>query len=219
MGMFAVQWVTGGAIINNRGRLVFSVVFWVMAGLMALVFDPVTGLVVGLGGLTGVFAMDWISRWQAWRWKPSREADVSARDTYKAARTEDLRHWLTLGLPLALPIGLLLGLTYGPRDMLVVRLLAGLVGGLLFWLVGGLLLMLYDHEGRTLWLWLSEFDVWNRTSGRVRFMPLLERALERQVLRQAGAVYQFRHAELQDRLAAWYEREHLSGATPDTGCR
>jgi hypothetical protein len=40
---------------------------------------------------------------------------------------------------------------------------------------------------------------------RVRFMTLLETALARQVLRQAGAVYQFRHADLQDRLADRYE--------------
>jgi hypothetical protein len=66
--------------------------------------------------------------------------------------------------------------------------------------------------------WLG-FVVWNdaasslrftqialRLKGRrVRFMPLLETALERQVLRQAGAVYQFRHADLQDRLAERYE--------------
>jgi hypothetical protein len=36
-------------------------------------------------------------------------------------------------------------------------------------------------------------------------MPLLEKALAKQVLRQAGAVYQFRHADLQDRLAEQYE--------------
>ena len=36
-------------------------------------------------------------------------------------------------------------------------------------------------------------------------MPLLESALDRQMLRQAGAVYQFRHADLQDRLAEQYE--------------
>jgi hypothetical protein len=33
-------------------------------------------------------------------------------------------------------------------------------------------------------------------------MRVCEDALDRQVLRQAGAVYQFRHAELQDHLAA-----------------
>jgi hypothetical protein len=49
---------------------------------------------------------------------------------------------------------------------------------------------------------------------RVRFVPLLEDALRRQVLRQAGAVYQFRHAELQDRLAAGYRSEHhVDGTT------
>ena len=37
---------------------------------------------------------------------------------------------------------------------------------------------------------------------RVRFMHLLEEASRLQVLRQAGIVYQFRHAALQDRLAA-----------------
>jgi hypothetical protein len=32
-------------------------------------------------------------------------------------------------------------------------------------------------------------------------MPLLQTAAQRQILRQAGAVYQFRHAALQDLLA------------------
>jgi hypothetical protein len=32
-------------------------------------------------------------------------------------------------------------------------------------------------------------------------MPLFETALARQVLRQAGAVYQFRYADIQNRLA------------------
>jgi hypothetical protein len=44
-------------------------------------------------------------------------------------------------------------------------------------------------------------------------MTLLESALDRQVLRQAGAVYQFRHADLQDRLAERYEAG-LVGAEP-----
>ena len=37
--------------------------------------------------------------------------------------------------------------------------------------------------------------------GRVSFRRLLDEALDRQVLRQAGTVYQFRHAALQSRLA------------------
>lgn len=46
----------------------------------------------------------------------------------------------------------------------------------------------------------------------VRFLPLLETALDRQVLRQAGAVCQFRHAALQDRLADQFRRDHLAVA-------
>ena len=42
-----------------------------------------------------------------------------------------------------------------------------------------------------------------RHRDRVRFIPLLEDAADRQVLRQAGVTYQFRHATLQDRLAAY----------------
>jgi hypothetical protein len=40
--------------------------------------------------------------------------------------------------------------------------------------------------------------LWRR--GRVQFMPLLEDALVRQVLRQAGTMYQFRHGAFQDYL-------------------
>jgi len=46
-----------------------------------------------------------------------------------------------------------------------------------------------------------------RLRGRVRFMRVCEDALDRQVLRQAGAVYQFRHAELQDHLAAIHRQK------------
>jgi hypothetical protein len=40
----------------------------------------------------------------------------------------------------------------------------------------------------------------------VKFIRVLGDAHQRQVLRQAGAVYQFRHAELQDHLAGIHRR-------------
>jgi hypothetical protein len=40
----------------------------------------------------------------------------------------------------------------------------------------------------------------------VKSIQVLEDAHHRQVLRQAGAVYQFRHAELQDHLAEIHRR-------------
>ena len=48
---------------------------------------------------------------------------------------------------------------------------------------------------------LTEIIVGFQEHDRVNFRRLLEDALDRQLLRQAGTVYQFRHAELQDHLA------------------
>jgi hypothetical protein len=85
------------------------------------------------------------------------------------------------------------------------ELAAGLVRGLAVGLAVGLLFGLVDGASPPLLF----AEVALRLRGRrVRFMPLLETALQRQVLRQAGVVYQFRHAALQDRLADRYRREH-----------
>lgn len=46
-----------------------------------------------------------------------------------------------------------------------------------------------------------------RGKAPVRLLRFLQDARGRQVLRQAGAVYQFRHARIQDRLAAMYDAE------------
>jgi hypothetical protein len=84
----------------------------------------------------------------------------------------------------ALTTGLAIGLTLGFLSGLVSGFRAGAAPSLLF----------------------TETALWLR-GRRVRFMTLLETALARQVLRQAGAVYQFRHADLQDRLADRYEAQ------------
>lgn len=54
--------------------------------------------------------------------------------------------------------------------------------------------------------------LWALRGRRIRFMPLLRTAQERQVLRQAGTVYQFRHAALQDLL-----RNHTATTTDTDG--
>lgn len=43
--------------------------------------------------------------------------------------------------------------------------------------------------------------LWRLRGQRVRFLPLPQVAFDRQVLRRTGAVYQFRHAAMQDLLA------------------
>jgi hypothetical protein len=62
----------------------------------------------------------------------------------------------------------------------------------------------------TAWLCSGQVPLVNLTQlvllpsrGRVSFARLLDDAHRRQVLRQAGTVYQFRHAALQSRLACW----------------
>ena len=82
------------------------------------------------------------------------------------------------------------GLALGSAFGLALGLVNGLVGGF--------------RAGAASSLLFTELALWLR-GRRLRFMPLLESALDRQVLRQAGAVYQFRHADLQDRLADRYE--------------
>jgi hypothetical protein len=83
--------------------------------------------------------------------------------------------WFVVGLPLA----------FAPT----VGLVSGLVSGF--------------RAGAAPSLLFTELALWRR-GRRVQFMPLLETALAKQVLRQAGSVYQFRHADLQDRLADRY---------------
>ena len=107
--------------------------------------------------------------------------------------------WLTglwVGFPDAAIVLFWFGLAFWIELTLLVGVISGLAGGL-----GG---------GSAPLLLFSEVGLALRRE-RVRFMPLLEDALAKQVLRQAGAFYQFRHADLQDRLADQFEARLGSG--------
>jgi hypothetical protein len=80
------------------------------------------------------------------------------------------------------------------------NLLISLAFGLTFGLAVGLAVGLAG--GASSYIQLTEMVLLCRRQRPPRYMQLLEVALDRQVLRRAGAVYQFRHAELQDHLAA-----------------
>ena len=82
---------------------------------------------------------------------------------------------------------------------------AGLVAGL----VAGLLVGLVYPQSWSSSLAFAQLAVSDRTP--VRLMRFLEDARSRSVLRTVGPVYQFRHARLQDRLAA---REPATGRAP-----
>jgi hypothetical protein len=91
----------------------------------------------------------------------------------------DCRCILAVGLGVAIGAGI----AFGPAFGLAFGFTAGLTAGL----------------GPAMQLTMSQLAWWLR-GRRVLFLPLLQTALDRQVLRQAGAVYQFRHAALQDVL-------------------
>ena len=129
---------------------------------------------------------------EAWHMPVTASMDVTPRLLYQ-------RNLLSIFVD-----GSIVGLIGGLAIVLFNGLGAALVGGLVFGLVGGL--WSAARSGAALSLLFTEIAFCLRAR-RVRFMPLLENALLRQVLRQAGAVYQFRHADLLDRLADQYRAE------------
>ena len=102
-------------------------------------------------------------------------------------------------------ISLVVGLAVGLGGGLAGGLVAGLADGIAIGIVLGLMVDLLTFTDNASTALLAAEVV-----PQVRFMHLLETALQRQVLRQTGAVYQFRHAALQDRLAAEYLSNHRS---------
>jgi hypothetical protein len=118
-----------------------------------------------------------------------------------------------LGLGAFIGLGLGLGLATGREDGLTVGLTFGLASGIGLGLVGGI----GGHIMSTAWGRFAVTQVWFRLCHRLPWplMRFLEDAHKRGVLRQTGAVYQFRHVELQRRLATRpqsdIERYHSSG--------
>lgn len=103
---------------------------------------------------------------------------------------------LVSGLAVGFVVGLVAGLTAGFVYGLVVGLAAGLTAGFVLGLTAALTSC---QTWPTTLAWLQL-----RRSGQVSavgLMRFLEDARDRDVLRTVGAVYQFRHAMLQDQLA------------------
>ncbi|HEX6361083.1 helix-turn-helix domain-containing protein [Actinophytocola sp.] len=101
---------------------------------------------------------------------------------------------VAFGLVTCLAYAVMVGALHGPR--------LGLAYGLSYGLVLGLAITL-GAASLTAWgTWIVFARVWLPVNGRLPWsLPeFLEDAYQRGVLRRAGAVYQFRHARLQDHL-------------------
>jgi hypothetical protein len=110
--------------------------------------------------------------------------------TYRSDRRASMIHALAVGLAAGLTPVVLVGLFGGWST--------GLVFGLALLAVGFLAGLAW---GRVPMVWVAQVVLACQGRGGVHFLHLLEDAFDRQLLRQAGTVYQFRHAALQDHLA------------------
>jgi hypothetical protein len=171
--------LAGGLVTGLIVRLVGGSMFGVGVGLLA-------GLVSGfMSGLTGM------------------PADLTVAADPRLGLARDRGTYLTLVPVFGLMAGLAAGLIFGTGGGLAVGLMFGPVFGLMFGFVGPI----YETAWGTFiparcWLALRHRLPW-------RLMSFLADAhQQRGLLRQAGAVYQFRHADLQRRLATKPAAQH-----------
>ncbi|TQK42523.1 NACHT domain-containing protein [Streptomyces sp. SLBN-118] len=191
------------------GGLVFGVVFGlgmaVYAGLLAYprtVIAVVFGnwLVVGLAlGLAVGLILALMAGLEA---LIETKSSVSPWDLLNTNRTTVLTEVLAVGLAVGLGFGIVVALVNG--------FALGVTSGLATGLAVGLGLGTLTAWGR----WVVLVRIWLPLTGRLPWAvnAFLDDAYQRGVLRQVGAVYQFRHARLRDRLAEVYKQHEQSTA-------
>jgi hypothetical protein len=185
--------LTSGLVFGIGGVLAIGIRGGLAIGLACAGIGLVFGLPFGLGfGLTGA------------------PADITSAASPAAILARDRRSFgllisarmLAFGLMFGLVNGLAFGLMFGLMNGVVFGLAAGIGGGL----GGELAVQLHSERGEAAWGRYVLARVGWAMTGRLpwRFMGFLADAHEHHgVLRQVGAVYQFRHLDLQRRLADW----------------
>lgn len=172
--------------VMSRVNLAFGLVTGLLTGLF---FGPWIGCVVGLGGclVAGLVAGlrdpgDTVSPSPVASWRNDRRYAVLA------VLLAGLVTWIVFETVFVFVFGLRPGLVFDFR--------AGLVGGLGVGLVTGMV------NSQAWSSSLAAVQLALRWHTPLRLIRFLDDARERGVLRTVGPVYQFRHARLQDRLAA-----------------
>ncbi|MGP3951439.1 NACHT domain-containing protein [Streptomyces sp. 7N604] len=205
------EWVTAQPVSTSSAQLrwsadllTFRFAFALALGLAGgLAYGLTYGLSVGLGiGVAGVLVFGFVGGIEA------EKPDLTTMVGPAALLTQDrrsffavgLRSWLIAGLMFGLAGGLLDGLLGGFADGLGVGLTGVLVGVLMFGPLAGL------ESGLVETAWggwvVARAYLAMRRKVPWDLMTFLQDAHEhRGVLRQVGAVYQFRHLDLQRHLA------------------
>ncbi|MGW1894001.1 NACHT domain-containing protein [Streptomyces sp. NPDC002004] len=180
------------------GGLVFGIVFGSGVAVYAMLLSypwPVVALLFGnwfvAGSLIGL-GVGIVLALVAWL-----ETDAKPEESVSA--TALLRTNRTIVLVQAAAVGLVLGLGYGTAVTHFNGFALGLPAGIGSGLAAAVGVGTLSAWGR----WVVLVRLWLPLSGRLpwRVNAFLDDARARGVLRQAGAVYQFRHARLRDRLA------------------
>jgi hypothetical protein len=166
-----MAWLVIGLVVG----LVVTLVSGFTAGLMS-------GLVIGVGGGLG----------GRLRITP---ADLTIAADPRTVLARDRGAFLSFGLASGGSFGLVVGLVVGLAVRPAVGLVVGLAVAFASALWGGLM--------ESAWGWFAIARCCSALRGRLpwRLMAFLADAHQRGVLRQLGAVYQFRHVELQRHLA------------------
>ncbi|MEU4227449.1 NACHT domain-containing protein [Nonomuraea sp. NPDC026600] len=189
-----------GLVLGLAAGLAMVVMMWLTVGpvLSTLVAGAVSALAVGLAyGTASGFA--------AWAEAPTPEGQASTPMTsWRADRTLNLVRAGTIGFTGALTGGLAGGLGAGLTDTPAFGVSVGLVYALAFGLTAGL--AAGHHHA-----WMAYLIATSRLAlaGRLprKLMLFLDDAHRLGLLRAVGPIYQFRHAELQDHLAAAHHSE------------
>jgi hypothetical protein len=203
-GIFAPQPAQGFRWRPHIGSLPNGLVVGLAAGtIVGLLVDPAAGLAAGLavGLISGLSAgLTWVPADLASGTSP---ATVLARDR-RAFRTQ----LVTGGLVAGPTVGLTLGFAHGPAvglaedgvNALIVGLVLGLVGGVVGGRRSGFGGGLFEDASDLFFIARSWFVLRGMLPRRLMAF-LADAHIRRGILRQVGAVYQFRHIELQRHLA------------------
>ena len=162
-------------------------------------FGLVSALAVGLAGVAVGLARGLAQAWGS----PLTDSGVSFPALSHRIHTSTSA---LFGVLFGGIVGVVAGVVFGREYGLATGVTLGAACGMPVGLAAGL------TTGLAPAVTFTELALLVSRRSRVRFLPLFEDALGRQVLRQAGSAYQFRHAALQDYLAARYEAAGRAGA-------
>lgn len=159
----------------------------------ALVFVP--ELALGAGLVYGLLAL--------LETPITGDSAVSPADVLDTNRRNAMFRLLTWALVIGLEAGIVDGILNGPLRGFQVGAVFGLEAAFGAGLGYGLSLTAWGQ-------WMALCRIWLPLRGKLPWalMAFLDDAHRRDVLRQAGAVYQFRHAEIQSHLSRTFQERH-----------